>query len=187
MENNQTLKIVPMKFPEDKTEISNWKKIYKGTKGFNAIKHYILEDNIYYGLDEVIETNHEMLPIGDDEKKLAFVAKLNNTIVAWILLDAFDLSTENPEMFLQYIVINPKYQNQGIGTEIAKELFLNAEKYIGIKPKEIFAYIDIKNIPSQKLFKNFNFSFRPLKEKYLQAYTNEPKYIADKNPATFGE
>lgn len=181
------LKIVPMKFPEDKIEISNWEKKYNGTEGFELIKHYILEDDIFYGLDEVIETNHEILPIGDDEKKLAFVGKLNDEIVAWILIDAFDLTTTEPEMFLQYIVINPEYQHKGIGTAIAKELFLKPEKYIGVKPNSIFSYIDKTNIASQKLFAKFNFQLKPTQKNFMRAVSYEPKLLKDTTPATLGE
>ncbi len=174
----EKIKLTKMQFPEDKLEIANWEKQYGNSPEFQSIRHFILEDNIFTGLAEVIETNHEIFQIGNDEKKLAFVAKTRNEILAWVLLDAFDLSTNNPQMLLQYIVINPKFQHQGYGTEIAKELFLKPEKYIGVKPKEIFATIDARNVASIMLFSKFNFSFTPIDKDYFQAITNDPKLIS---------
>lgn len=171
--------ILPMKFPEDKQEIADWETKYKDNPNFGSIRHFILEDDTYHGLAEVIETNHEIFPIGDDEKKLAYVAKNeNNEIVAWSFLDVFDLSTNKPQMFLQYIVINPEFQHMGYGTEFAKELFFNAKKYIGVKPSEIFAYIKTNNEASISLFSKFNFSLVPMSgTSYFRAITKEPKLL----------
>lgn len=176
-----------MKFPEDKQQIADWEKFYGNSPEFASIRHFILEDNTYTGLDEVIETNHEIFHIGEDEKKLALVAKNNQgEILAWILLDTFDVTTNYPQMFLQYIVVNPKYQNKGYGTAIAKELFLSPEKYVGVKPKEFFAYVNTTNYPSLILFSKFNFNFRPVDKHYIQAKTSQPKLESSKDsPASF--
>ncbi len=177
-------KIVPMKFPDDKESIASWQTSYAGTQEFEDIKKYILEDDYYTNLGEVIEVNHEIFPIGDNEKKLAFVAKNSeNEILAWILLDVFNLNT-HPELFLQYIVINPKFQHQGYGTEIGKEIFLNSEKYIGVKPSEIFAYIDTTNYKSMQLFSKFNFKLKPMADKFFRAFADQPKLISQ---SSFGE
>lgn len=173
------IKIAPMDFPKDKDEINEWTAKYGKTPEYQSIHHFIMEDDTYRGLGEVINTNHEIFPIGDDEKKLAFTAKTDDgEIVAWVLIDVFDLSTQKPEMFLQYIVINPKYQHQGYGTEIAKEIFLSPEKYVGVKPKNIFAYIDIANAASIMLFSKFNFSFVPMENThYFRAQTTKAKLL----------
>lgn len=175
----QKIKLLPMKFPEDKDEIASWETKFAGSPNFESIKHYILEDETYYGLAEVIETNHEIFPIGEDEKKLALVAKnKSNKIVAWVLLDAYDLTTAKPQLFVQYIVVSPEFQHMGYGTEIAKELFLSPEKYTGTKPYEIFAYIEKTNLPSQSLFSKFNFEFGLISGgQYYRAITKEPKLI----------
>lgn len=173
------INIVPMTFPEDKDEINTWTTKYWPTPEYQAIHHFIMEDDTYRSLGEVINTNHEIYAIGEDEKKLAYVAKTDEgEIVAWILLDVFDLSTKKPEMFLQYIVINPEYQHQGYGTEIAKEIFLSPENYVGVKPTNIFAYIDISNAASIMLFSKFNFSFMPMANShYFKAQTQKAKLL----------
>lgn len=177
--NKKKINIVPMVFPDDKDEINNWTAKYGNTPEYESIHHFIMEDDTYRGLGEVINTNHEIFAIGDDEKKLAFTAKTNDgEIVAWVLLDVFDLTTPKPEMFLQYIVINPKYQHQGYGTEIAKEIFLSPEKYVGVKPKNIFAYIDTANAASIMLFSKFNFSFVPMANThFFRAQTTKAKLL----------
>ena len=187
MEKESNINLVPMKFPEDKNEISEWENKYKNTDGMKDIYHYIMKDNIYYGLDEVIETNHEIFPIGDDEKKLALVAKTDtNEIAGWVLLDVYDLNTNDSTMFVQYIVINPAFQHQGIGTKIGKQLFLSPEKYVGVKPGEIFAIIDKSNSASINLFSKFNFKFNGNDKKYYQAKAFQPKLIKNSEPG-FGE
>lgn len=178
MENE--IRITAMQFPEDKQEIAKWEEEFDSSPEFSSIRRFILENNLFYGLDEVIETNHEIIPIGEDEKKLALVAKnKDNKIISWILIDAFDLTTENPSMFLQYIVLHPEYQNKGYGTKILNELFSNTKKYIGIKPKETFCYIHKDNIASQKLFNKFNFSLETTYPPYLKASAAEPKVFKE--------
>lgn len=188
MKFNKKIKIMPMKFPEDKDEIGSWQQQFENNQNFKSIEHFILEDNIFYSLGEVIETNYEIIPIGDDERKLAFVAKTEDgKVVAWLLMHIFDLNTTEPQMFLQYIVIHPEYQKSGIGTQIANEIFLNTKKYVGVKPTEIFSYIHQDNIASQNLFKKFNFSLYPSGDHYLRALTNCPKFVGDKNQIEPGE
>lgn len=188
MKNNEKFTILPMQFPQDKDEIDSWQQQFAGNKNFKSIEHFILEDNTFYSLGEIIETNFEIIPIGDDERKLAFVAKNDEgKVVAWFLLHVFDLNTNEPEMFFQYIVIHPEYQNSGLGTQIAKEIFLSPEKYVGVKPVEIFSYIHQVNLASQKLFKKFNFSLYPSGDNYLRAWTDCPKFVGDKKPIEPGE
>ncbi len=187
MKNKINISIEKMNFPADKEEIAGWEDKYKNDKDFESIAHFILEDQTYMGLGEVIETNHEIFAIGDDEKKYAFVARdKNGEIVAWSLVDFFDITTEKPEMFIQYIVVHPKMQHKGYGEAVAKELILNAKKYLGAEPKNFFAYIDKTNLSSKRLFEKFGFGFRSMNEQFLKAETNEPKLESD-NAKAFGE
>ena len=158
-------KIVDMELASDKEQINNWQNQYAGTDEFKAIEHYILEDHMLYDLGEVVETNFEIVNIGDNEVKKALVAKTNEgEIVGFIICQAFDLQTSLPEIFLQYIVINPKYQHQGYGRSIFMEFFTNPKKYLGLKPNQkpphyVFSYIDKDNECSKALYKSFGFSF----------------------------
>lgn len=177
MENE--IKITAMQFPEDKQEIAKWEEEFGSKPEFLSITHFILEDNVFYGLDEVIETNYEIIPIGEDEKKLAFVAKNeDNKIIAWLLMDVFDLTTEEPNLFLQYVVLHPEFQNKGYGTKVLNELFTNIENYVGVKPKKTFCYVHKKNIASRKLFEKFNFNSRECTDTYLKVQAKEPKLVS---------
>ena len=64
-------KIEDMDLIPDKEQINNWHIQFAGTEELAAIDHYILEDNILYNLGEVIETNFEIIPIGNNEIKKA--------------------------------------------------------------------------------------------------------------------
>ena len=156
-------KIVDMDLASDKEQINNWQTLYAGTDELKAIEHYILEDHMLYDLGEVVETNFEIVHIGDNEIKKALVAKTNeDEIVGFILCQAFDLQTNLPEIFLQYIVINPKYQHQGYGKAIFTEFFSHPQKYLGLaqnqnKPHNVFSFIDKTNVSSQALYKSFGF------------------------------
>jgi ribosomal protein S18 acetylase RimI-like enzyme len=178
----KNFEIVPMDFPGDKYEIAGWEIEYGDTPGFQGIREFILENQTYRGLHEVIETNHEIYPIGDDEIKYSFVVKTKNKdIIAWLLLDEFDINTTEPELFLQYICIHPLYQNKGYGEAILNEILSNPKKYLAAKPTNFFAYIKKNNIGSQKLFKKFNFNLRQLLNdvNYLKAETKEPKLLQE--------
>lgn len=134
--------IVPMNLNSDKYEIASWEIDHANTPGFERIKEFILENQTYRGLCEVIETNHELYPIGDDEIKYSYVAKTKNKeIIAWILFDEFDINTTEPELFLQYICIHPLYQNKGYGEAILSEILQNPKKYMAAKPSKVFAYV----------------------------------------------
>ncbi len=165
----QEFKIEPINLPQDKQQIALWKQKYQKTSEFKAIVEYILDGDENVPLDAIIEIHHEKAPIGYDEKKLALVAKTNDgEVIAFFITDVFDLSTTSPNVFLQYVVINPKFQNQGYGTAIFTEMFANAKKYFTVKPTLYFTFIENTNNASIKLFKKFNFNF---------ANTNEPKFF----------
>lgn len=173
--------IEPMDKENDRLEVASWEHIYSDTPGFQQIKHFIMEDNTYHGLNEVIWNNLELVPIGDDELKYSYVAKINDgTIIAWILLDEFDINTTEPELFIQYVCIHPLYQQQGYGEAILKEILFNAKNYVAAQPSNTFAYIHKENIASQNLFKKFNFSLGPLLQNthYFKAQTKEPMLVS---------
>lgn len=168
------IKLFPMNLETDKAEIEGWDTLYAQHKNYQQIYKFILEDGLINGLGELIYLNYEQFPIGRNERKFSFVARNENgKIVGFLILSAYELQTSSPEMFVQYIVLNPKYQNHGYGTGILHELFSNFKKYIGVKPKQIFSYIHQDNIASQKLFKHFGFDLAAVpKSDYFCASTD---------------
>ncbi len=164
----------------DKQEVISWEEKYCDLPEFEGIKTYILEGDTYHGLKEVVHVNYEIFQIGDDEKQFSFVAKNeNDEVVAWLLCDVFDISTKQPELFAQYIVTHPMHQHEGAGSEIAKEIFLNPEKYVGVKPVNYFAYVNKTNAPSILLLNKFGFRFDPMTEEYFRASCKAPKLASE--------
>ncbi|MCR5553263.1 MAG: GNAT family N-acetyltransferase [bacterium] len=149
-----------MKFPDDKAEINSWQDKYKETEGWKNIYQFILENGLIYNLGELIATNYEIMPIGDDEVKLAFSIKDEKEVIGFIICQEFEMTSDNPELFLQYIVLRPDMQNKGIGKNIFKILPDAVEKQTGVRPNKAFSYIETTNLASQKLYKNFGFEFR---------------------------
>ena len=167
----EKLSIKPLNIETDIPTIKSWKETFSNNPKFESIKHFILEDNTYYGLDEVVLTNYEFFHIGDDEKKYCFAIKNEKeTTVGFILACLFNLSKNHPEIILQYIVLNPDYQNSGYGTQVLKELLSNSTEYFSVKPNEIYANIQNENHASLNLCRKFGFSFTKAPLGYLRAH-----------------
>ncbi len=168
----RTFKLEEINLEADKPQIENWDTLYKNEPSYESIRHFILEDDLIYGLGELIATNYEHFSIGKSEIKKMLVAKTEkNEIVGFLIFDVFDIDTPHPEMFLQYVVVSPKHQSQGYGNQMMTELFENFKKYAGIKPKNIFSYIHKDNEASKHLFSNFGFEFEQ---------TNDANYLCSK-------
>ena len=166
---------------EDKILIHEWEKRYRDTLGFKAIKHYVLEDNIYYNLRELIEVNHESYPIGDNEFRNILIAKTEKGEVAgFIIYNVFNLN-HKPEVNLIYLAINPVMQHKGVGTQLVTELCSNYEKYFKCKPTCVFTKIDKENTPSQNLMKKFGLKLvrRPKGREYLCGFETDFQNILD--------
>ena len=154
----KNFKIQEMNMETDKPQIVEWDDKYAGTPEYAGIEKFILEHGLIHGLSELIETNYERIPIGDDEIKKSLTIKNDDgQIIGFMIFQIHDISINKPSMFLQYIVINPEFQHQGYGKEILAEIFSNPKKHLGHKPKDVFCYIDNENYSSQKLFMDFGF------------------------------
>ncbi len=171
----EDFKILPLNLEIDKPQITDWSRQYDGTSEYEAIRHFILEDDLIFGLDEVILTNYEIYRIGEDEVNRAFSVKTSEgEIVGFLILNEFDLKTKEPNLFVRYIVLNPAFQRQGYGTEILTEIFSNIKKYMPKKPTEIFSYIHKENYSSQALFNHFGFRLENTNDaNYVRAKVDE--------------
>ena len=165
-----------MDIKKDKPLIASWERKYFGTEGLKAIRHFVLEDNLYYSLKELIEINYEHYPIGRDEFKKTLVAKTKDGEVAgFIIYDVFNLN-HNPETNLIYIAINPEMQHQGVGTAMMTELFYYFKKYFKCKPTAFITKIDRTNIASQKLCQKFGFRLTRKPREINALYVFEASY-----------
>lgn len=151
--------ITPLDLNSELKEICSWDEKYGKEPCFKSIRQFILEDNTYYNLSEVVDLNYERFAIGENEKKqiLAFKNE-NKELVGFLISTIFELDKE-PELFMQYLVIHPLHQHKGYGKQALTKLLSNPEKYFGAYPKEIFAFIDSSNTPCLNLSKLFGFDF----------------------------
>ena len=176
------IKIVPMDTDSDLKEISSWDKKYKGNPAYESIIHFILEDNQYYSLAEVIHVNNVIYQIGDDETKHTFSIKNNeDELVGFVLATVADRDTSDPFMFLQYLVIAPEHQNKGYGKQVLGELLKNPIPYFDTKPTEAFAYIHNDNYHSMKTFLDMGFDLKGMKNSCMyRAIKQMPNLELDK-------
>lgn len=166
--------IEPLDLDKDIPTIDNWEKEFADTLGMKNIKHFILEDNIYYSLAEVIETNYEKFQINKNEKKYAYVFKnQDGEILGFTLNVIIEAMTPEPELIIQYIVINPKYQGQGIAKKALTTLMNNPQEYYGSEFKSAFSRIDRLNVMSRKLFESLGFNLNYTNTNYLSATKSE--------------
>ena len=163
-------KICELDFEKDYPVIVQWDKLFSGTKEYEGIQKFVLEEDITHNLKKLIENNYEYAPIGNDEMKKIMVAKSHDgDILGFMIFQVYDITQKKPQMFLQYIVINPEFQHQGYGKEIFTEFFSRPRKYTGVSPKNIFAVIDKENFASMKLFLDFGFSLDSKTNQYFMA------------------
>ena len=155
---------------EDRKLINNWNLEFSGKPEFESIERFILENGLLTNLDEVIMTNHDLLSLDYREIKKAFSIYDNKTnIIGFLLCFAYEIGDYSSELYLQYIVLNPNYQKQGLGTNILKEFFINQKQYLGFEPENICAVVNRVNFSSLNLFKKFGFTFKRKSRSYLWA------------------
>ena len=165
---------------KDLKEIMDWENRYAGTEGLENIKRFILEGDAYYNLAEVIDVNYEKFAISGDERKFALAIRdTQNNLLGFTLNAVIDVDTMNPELLIQYLVINPEYQSKGIGKKALLMLLGNTEEYYGMEINKAFARIDISNISSRKLFESVGFELNYTNSKFLSATIDENTNIKE--------
>lgn len=177
------IKIIPMDINgNDLKEIVSWDEKYKGDPAYDSIVHFILEDHQYYTLAEVIQVNHVIYQIGEDETKHTFSIKDDDDqVVGFVLATMADRTTSDPFLFLQYVVIAPEYQNHGYGKQTINELIKNPMPYFNVKPTEAFAYIHGDNYHSMKTFLDLGFTLEGMQNTSMfRAHKFMPNLELDK-------
>jgi len=155
---------------DDLQEILEWEDKFNGTQGLENIKHFVLEDNAYYNLAEVIDVNYQKFAIGGDERKFALAFRnQNNKLLGFTLNAIIDIDKTSPELLIQYVVISPEYQGQGVAKQALLMLLKNPKKYYGINIKKAFAKIDRFNTTSRKLFQSIGFNLNYINSQFIAA------------------
>ena len=161
--------ITHLSLEHDLPEIEKWDKEMVLSQSFETIRHFIMEDKTYYSIAEVIDTNYEKYEIGDNEKKFAFVIRTKDEIMGFVLALLSGKKTDNPELMIQYIVLHPDYQKQGIGKSAIRQLITDSNIYFGTNVDSVFARLDKENYASKRMFDKIGFTFLPVSNNYLQA------------------
>ena len=112
--------------------------------------------------------NYEKFPIGHEERAFSFTIKNNNDILGFILCCTIQL-LDDPELILQYIVLSPEAQGQGIGKFAVNEILSNPKKYLNSNINRVFANVERTNTPSRKMFESLGFSLNYTNSNYLSA------------------
>lgn len=168
MKNNE-LVISEINLPADKEEIMSWESQFGNSRGMTAIEQFVLEYRLIRDMGELIETNYERYPIGENEIKKIFVLRnKSNKIVAFSVIDTYKFEGSDPETFVQYMVVHPKYQHKGYGSILFDEIMEILKNYYKNENIQFFTYIDKRNEPSKAFFTKKGFLIKDVNDPNFQ-------------------
>ena len=158
----------------DLNEISEWYK-YKHSERdleYRDILRYLEAYSVSEYLQRIIKNRKENY---EQDKRFAYVLRDKSEIVAFTFFALNECKNDKWDLFIQSIVVNPKYRGEGYGKMLLSEIFANPAEYIGYLPDNVVALISPTNRASLKLFD----SFAPFKKQWYQCkfYFIEAEYI----------
>lgn len=159
----------------DIAQINEWKNIYADK--FTSIEQFVLEGGMIPNLDMLIAI-HESDKT-DSKLTHSLVAKTrDNEVVGLLLTKMYNIKSETPDLKINQIAINPKYQHSGYGYQILTELFENPKKYLSKTPYMVFCNIDNENLASMFLFLKLGFDLQtPNRTTLFSAESTLPKIL----------
>ena len=154
----EKLRFYLMNLNTDRQEINLWHKRFSGTDGWNAIFDFVLEKGLICSLEELIETNYLIMPKRENQRKLALTVKNEqNEIVCFVICKEYDINAFRPRLYIQYVVVRPDNQRDGIGYRVCSELADQVAKITGVRPAFAHALVKRDNVGSFELFKKLGF------------------------------
>lgn len=154
----------------DYPKISKWDQDFKNDPRYETIKNFILEGDTYLDIVEVIHSNHDIVPIGDNEIATALIlTNKKQDIIGFLLLDVCDINLPSSTLVIKYIVIHPEYQGKNIAYDAITKIISNPIKYVGVKFNEVFAKVEKNNIHSRKMLTKLGFDFEYTSSQFLKA------------------
>ena len=153
-------------YSSDKYKIINWQRESKQTPEYKQIKKFIISD-----FDEAYDLDSFLFELEDDEigssrVRHTYIAETDSGEAVGFLSFQRPLEHRNPggDVYIEFLMINPKYQNQGYGTAILSKLFKNMRRYALSKPATVSTMFKRKNESVKHLFEKFGFDIkkRPL-------------------------
>lgn len=155
----------------DKHKIVSWQRESKQTPEYKKIKKYIIHD-----FEEAEDLDTFLSELEDDELssdrvRHSYIAETENGEAVGFLSFHRPREHRNPggRIYIEFLMVNPKYQNQGYGTAILEELFTNISHYALSKPETITTMFKKKNESVKHLFEKFGFD---IKKQPLSFYSN---------------
>ena len=138
--------------------------------------------------DKLITTYH--LNINKAQNMYLLLAYDDNNLIGVVILsdkehdisDDFKLNDSKNNLIIDYIIVNPEYQNMGIGTRMIKSIQAN-QKVLGKSTEGITTVIDNENTHSQRAFLKNNFQI-VIPHSHICPYFSKYYYtsrIPDKN------
>ena len=150
----------------DKHKIVSWQKESKSTTEYKQIKKYIIRDfDEAYDLDSFLFELEED-ELGPNKVRHTYIAETETGEAVGFLSFQRPREHRNPggDVYIEFLMVNPKYQHQGYGTAILNELFSNMKRYALSKPATVSTMFKRKNESVKGLFEKFGFNIekRPL-------------------------
>ena len=131
--------------------ISRWDKEYKDSENYADILNYVCAGGVASLLKEM--TNIRFLHNDEVEYVYTLNGILGNVYAFSCMMMSEDYEVDNGrELYVQSIVVHPKYQGKGYGYKMLSTILSNPEKYLGEAPTNVRALIDKKNEHSFRLF-----------------------------------
>lgn len=164
-------------------ELDHWTK-HTNSEG---IKKYILigKENTSLGkflYSKYIDPNREIRPEQEDKQFSLYIAYNNETKKAMgtaLLSHCVGYKALYPD-YLEYIVVSPEMQRQGIGTQMMESMANNFEFFTSDHlSKSLATYVKKDNLSSKALFRGLG--FRKFENPYIEGMEDEPtssNYIA---------
>lgn len=164
-------------------ELDHWTK-HSNSEG---IKKYILigKENATLGkylFNKYIDPNRKVRPEQEDKQFSLYIAYNNETknpIGTTLLSHCVGYNALYPD-YLEYIVVNPEMQRQGIGTQMMESMSNNFEFFTcDSLSKSLATYVKNDNLSSKALFKGLG--FKKFENPYVEGMEDEEvasNYIA---------
>lgn len=156
-------------------------------KNCEGINKYILmgKENTSLGkflYSKYIDPNREIHPEQEDKQFSLYIAYNNETkktMGTALLSHCVGYKALYPD-YLEYIVVSPEMQRQGIGTQMMESMSNNFEFFTGDHlSKSLATYVKKDNLSSKALFRGLG--FRKFENPYIEGMEDEPtssNYIA---------
>ena len=143
----------------DHQKITDWQDESNNTQGYKQIKKFIVSDfDEAYDLDSfLIELEEDEVPFYKDRFKFIAETSDGEAIGFLSIIRPREQIRMGGTYYIEFLMVNPKYQGQGYGSAILAEMFSNVKKYTWSRPDIVTTMFKRRNESSKRLFEKFGF------------------------------